>query len=165
MGKTGFEALSRREREVLRAVSRGLSTPEIAHELGLSENTVNGYANAAKQKVGAPNRRHAAYMLSAHEAAQSIPQELRYQNQRIASAPETDAVPVSHWVEEERATFAPFEPMAEDPVERGAKPDPLRTTMLIALITMAIVILLLALRPLADSAAAVANSIDPITFE
>lgn len=165
MGKMGFDALSRRELEVLRAVGRGLSTPEIAHELGLSENTVNGYANTAKQKVGAPNRRHAAYMLTAHEAANSIPQELRYQNQRIAEGPETEAIPVSHRIEEERVKFAPFEPVAEDPIERGAKPDPLRTTMLIALITMAIVILLLALRPLADSAAAVANSIDPITFE
>ncbi len=48
--------LSARERDVVRAISRGLSTPEIAAELFLSPHTVRDYVKAVFEKVGVSSR-------------------------------------------------------------------------------------------------------------
>lgn len=52
--------LSRREREVLAAVGRGQRTAVIAHELGISENTVSQYLKEVYRKLGINNRADAA---------------------------------------------------------------------------------------------------------
>ncbi|HWC11151.1 MAG TPA: helix-turn-helix transcriptional regulator [Acidimicrobiales bacterium] len=48
--------LSHRERDVVRAVARGLSTPEIASELFLSAHTVRDYIKSVFEKVGVSSR-------------------------------------------------------------------------------------------------------------
>lgn len=54
------EALTGRELEVLHHMGDGLTNMQIAAELGISENTVKGYAKAAMAKLGAKNRTEAA---------------------------------------------------------------------------------------------------------
>jgi LuxR family maltose regulon positive regulatory protein len=51
--------LSRREREVLTCLSRGLTRPEIAETLSLSINTVKSVIRSIYNKLGAVNRSHA----------------------------------------------------------------------------------------------------------
>jgi LuxR family maltose regulon positive regulatory protein len=55
----GRQDLSRREREVLDCLSRGLTRPEIAENLSLSINTVKSLIRSIYNKLGAVNRSHA----------------------------------------------------------------------------------------------------------
>ncbi|PFG18504.1 response regulator [Serinibacter salmoneus] len=57
-------ALSERERDVAERVTRGLSNPEIARELFLSESTVKTHLNAALTKSGAANRVQLAVLVT-----------------------------------------------------------------------------------------------------
>ena len=52
------EALSGREREVVRLIGQGSTGPEIAEELRISHNTVRTHAHNAMTKVGARSRAH-----------------------------------------------------------------------------------------------------------
>ncbi|WP_162287871.1 response regulator transcription factor [Indiicoccus explosivorum] len=56
---TGREMLSNRELEVMKEISRGAATKEIADSLGISEFTVKQYVKLAIKKTGAANRVHA----------------------------------------------------------------------------------------------------------
>lgn len=51
--------LSNRELEVMKEISRGATTKEIAESLGISEFTVKQYVKLAIKKIGAENRVHA----------------------------------------------------------------------------------------------------------
>jgi DNA-binding CsgD family transcriptional regulator len=64
----GAEARSAREREVVRLAGAGLSDRAIAERLGVSQRTVESQVVAARRKLGADNRRHAAALLAAYEA-------------------------------------------------------------------------------------------------
>ncbi|MBW3614667.1 MAG: helix-turn-helix transcriptional regulator, partial [Actinobacteria bacterium] len=48
--------LSPRERDVVRCIARGLSTPDITAELFLSAHTVRDYIKAVFEKVGVSSR-------------------------------------------------------------------------------------------------------------
>jgi DNA-binding NarL/FixJ family response regulator len=56
------EALSEREREVLRLLARGLSNEEIADKLFLSKGTVRNYVSAVLAKLGVADRTQAALL-------------------------------------------------------------------------------------------------------
>jgi len=56
--------LTRREYDVLRRISMGETTPEIAEALGLTRNTVKTYVQSALSKLGARNRIEALNRLS-----------------------------------------------------------------------------------------------------
>lgn len=51
----GFSALSRREREILAWVLMGLSTKQIARELGISKKTVETHRTHCLSKLGLQN--------------------------------------------------------------------------------------------------------------
>jgi PAS domain S-box-containing protein len=53
------EPLTYRERQVLTLLAKGLDGPAIARELGLSQETVRSYSQAARAKLGAATRTHA----------------------------------------------------------------------------------------------------------
>ncbi len=74
MAQGTIEQLTARERDCLRLVARGMSSKEIALELGLSPLTVDGYLKEAVRTLGAATRREAARMLIAHEG--DAPQNL-----------------------------------------------------------------------------------------
>lgn len=63
MGSSRIEELSPRGRECLSGVHRGLTSKEIALELGIAEGTVTGYIRDSVALLGAPNRRAAARMV------------------------------------------------------------------------------------------------------
>ena len=58
--------LSRRERDVLKWVARGLSNEQIANKLFLSEGTVRNYVSAVLAKLGVTDRTQAAVIALRH---------------------------------------------------------------------------------------------------
>jgi DNA-binding NarL/FixJ family response regulator len=50
------EALTEREREIIRLVEQGLSNKDIAHRLSISDSTVRHHMTSIFDKVGVPNR-------------------------------------------------------------------------------------------------------------
>jgi DNA-binding NarL/FixJ family response regulator len=57
-----LDALSERERDVLRLLARGFSNPDIARRLYLSEGTVRNYVSAILAKLDVPDRTRAAVL-------------------------------------------------------------------------------------------------------
>ncbi|MGI5500525.1 response regulator [Lentzea sp. CA-135723] len=64
--RTQVEALTARERDVLKLLGQGLSNAQIARRLDLVEGTVKGHVSAILSRLGAENRVQAAIV--AHEA-------------------------------------------------------------------------------------------------
>ena len=56
LAKEAFGGLTRRERDVVQLVARGKANKVIAHELGISERTVEGYVASALGKLGFESR-------------------------------------------------------------------------------------------------------------
>jgi DNA-binding CsgD family transcriptional regulator len=52
----GLDALTSRERDVLRLLVDGLSDKEIAAALGISRHTASNHVTAIRDKLGAPSR-------------------------------------------------------------------------------------------------------------
>jgi DNA-binding NarL/FixJ family response regulator len=50
------EALTEREREIIRLVAQGLSNKEVAYKLSISDSTVRYHMTSIFDKVGVPNR-------------------------------------------------------------------------------------------------------------
>ncbi|MBU3076431.1 helix-turn-helix domain-containing protein [Sphingomonas quercus] len=80
-------SLTRRERECLQLVRRGLESKEIARELGLSHRTVDAYIDNARRRLKATSRRHAAELLAAFEGDQAIPYRILPEPQTLPAAP------------------------------------------------------------------------------
>lgn len=70
--RTGFEALTPRERECLRLVARHHQSKEIARLLNISKSTVDKHIDSARTRIGAADRRAAALALAAHEQTLGI---------------------------------------------------------------------------------------------
>lgn len=77
-------ALSPREKEVLQGLGQRRRAKEIARELNISEHTVRGYANEARQKLGLPSVRDAALLFLEFERNQAAPQNQGDRFQRVA---------------------------------------------------------------------------------
>jgi DNA-binding NarL/FixJ family response regulator len=65
------EALTQRERDVLRAITQGASNKEIAARLHLTEGTVKGYVGAILGKLGVADRTQAAVYAVRHGLAEA----------------------------------------------------------------------------------------------
>lgn len=77
--------LSPREKEVLRGLGQRRRAKEIARDLKISEHTVRGYANDARQKLGLTSLRDAAVLFLEFEAAMTPPQNQGDHFQRVAN--------------------------------------------------------------------------------
>jgi two-component system, NarL family, nitrate/nitrite response regulator NarL len=53
---TSYESLTPREHQILRLLTRGLTSKEMAEELGLTQNTVRGYMQSVLTKLHVTNR-------------------------------------------------------------------------------------------------------------
>lgn len=86
-GRTSLErcaALSPREKEVLQGLGQRRRAKEIARDLKISEHTVRGYANEARQKLGLASVRDAALLFLEFESSQGAPQNQGDRFQRVA---------------------------------------------------------------------------------
>ena len=61
---TATAGLTRREREILALVSRGMTDREVATELSVGVRTVNSHVSSILRKLGVPNRREAVALTS-----------------------------------------------------------------------------------------------------
>jgi two-component system, NarL family, nitrate/nitrite response regulator NarL len=55
-GSVNYEPLTPREHQILRLLTRGLTSKEMAEELGLTQNTVRGYTQSVLTKLHVTNR-------------------------------------------------------------------------------------------------------------
>ena len=73
------EALSERQKEILRLIAQHLQAKEVARMLDISESTVKTHTDAARRRLGVASSRDAAKLLVAYEAktsaGQTIPPE------------------------------------------------------------------------------------------
>ncbi len=69
MGIAGIEALTQRQKEILRLVSQQFQTKEIARILNIGERTVKTHTEEARRRLGVASSRDAARLLAAHEVA------------------------------------------------------------------------------------------------
>lgn len=84
MDDSAFANLTPRERECLRGVRALMGSGEIADRLGIATGTVDTYLQAAKGKLGARDRKHAALLFAEYEAADA-PQKLACENLGIVA--------------------------------------------------------------------------------
>jgi two-component system, NarL family, response regulator LiaR len=66
---TVFEALSEREKDILKLIGVGLSNPEIAEKLFLSEGTIRNHITSIFSKLGISDRTQAALLAVRHHLA------------------------------------------------------------------------------------------------
>ena len=64
------DALTEREREVIKLVRQGLSNKDIAYQLSISDSTVRHHLTSIFDKVGVPNRQK--LLVHAHHLANSV---------------------------------------------------------------------------------------------
>jgi DNA-binding CsgD family transcriptional regulator len=90
MNDAAFASLTPRERDCLRGVRALKGSGEIARELGIAIGTVDAYLAAAKVKLGARDRKHAALLFAEYEARlahlKPTPQNLPCENLGLAAA-------------------------------------------------------------------------------
>ena len=65
----GIEALTRRQKEILRLISQHYQTKEMARALNISERTVKTHTEEARRRLGVATSRDAARLLAAYETA------------------------------------------------------------------------------------------------
>jgi len=75
---SGIEALSARQKEILRLVSQHLQAKEVARLLDISERTVKTHTDAARKRLGVTSTREAARLLAAQEGPSTIVPEGRW---------------------------------------------------------------------------------------
>jgi DNA-binding CsgD family transcriptional regulator len=91
--------LAPREKGVLRGLARYKQPKEIALELNISVNTVRGYVNDARQKLGVGSQREAARVFDEYERRLPPPRIAGGQSERVA-APDGDATASARGLEE-----------------------------------------------------------------
>jgi two-component system, NarL family, nitrate/nitrite response regulator NarL len=70
----GLSLLSKREMEVVRSLTEGLTNREIAERLGLSQHTVKNYLFRIFDKLGACNRIELLFMTLSNHNSQTVGQ-------------------------------------------------------------------------------------------
>jgi DNA-binding CsgD family transcriptional regulator len=89
MTSGSIDQLTARQRDCLRLVARGMSSKEIALELGISHLTVDGYLKEAVRILGADSRRAAARAL-VESGTETPPQNLGAEPPGIAETVQSE---------------------------------------------------------------------------
>ncbi|HUO25042.1 MAG TPA: response regulator transcription factor [Candidatus Aquilonibacter sp.] len=99
VGANGMDLLSKREMEVVRCLSRGLTNREIAKQMGLSQHTVKNYLFRVFDKLGVSSRVELLFMTLSQSSSEESPE--------VAAPKELADEP------DEEATLALFQKAAE----------------------------------------------------
>ncbi|RVT90862.1 helix-turn-helix domain-containing protein [Sphingomonas crocodyli] len=89
MDRSGIDALSERQKQILRLVWQHLSSKDIARELGISPNTVDQHVRFAIRLLGAKDRFDAARQLNVTDNV--TPQSLGIIPQNLADHADSDS--------------------------------------------------------------------------
>ncbi len=93
MDESRFAVLTNAQRAYLRFVAAGLTSKQIAQQLGGSHHTVNAEIAIAVRVLGAKTRSDAAAMLDRHEQSESY--DPSYEPRALADTPAPTALPSS----------------------------------------------------------------------
>jgi DNA-binding CsgD family transcriptional regulator len=152
---TSVESLSPQQRRCLLLVGQGKTTPEIAFDLGIADGTVNGHIAAGMAKLGTSSRRQAGFIVLSQGQDGTL-QKYTGSNLPVEKPSGSGAGAV------ERSVDAPAEVGLLNGERRDVEPgSPLKTVVMIAVFVAAILIMVLALKPLTQSARDVANALQP----
>jgi DNA-binding CsgD family transcriptional regulator len=135
----GVEGLTEQQKACLRLVSGGMSSKEIAIELGLSPQTVDSYLTRAIAALGASNRRDAARMLAQAEGSQksgSRTEAVAEPIDRPSEAGSVEAKGWRHWLR-----LPPIGGVAHDLTARERTIEALRVAVLGAIAMLALALL------------------------
>ena len=83
----GLEALSGRQKEVLRLTAQHLQAKEIARKLNITERTVRAHTESARHRLGAATSREAVRIFMAHEAGAAIVKNDQWSSTPISETP------------------------------------------------------------------------------
>jgi DNA-binding CsgD family transcriptional regulator len=166
-----IESLTARERECLRLVARDRSTGEIARLLSISINTVDNHIKNAKRKLGTSDRFTAARLLADHEGrSQSLASLRTVMERETPISQSNDAEAGSADVVRESPSHEGLfvQPMSldgwprlEEPAEEHYRSPALKIVAAIVLIMAGILIIIVALPALANSAQVLADFLKP----
>lgn len=153
------DSLSPQQHRCLLLVGQGKTTGEIVTALGISEGTVNGHIRAGMAKLRTPTRRQAGYLVLEHyRSTHHIQTGL---NLRVAEAAPPPAFVFSQSGDGDARSCTAAGKEEEGNPEGAGGCRPLRTMALIAVILAALLIVILALKPLTESARDLANAVQP----
>lgn len=168
-------SLTERQKDCLRYVSRDRSSKEIARELNISDETVKAHLKAVSRKLGVSSRFEAARLLLEVENPTSqgvtptrgMPKTPDFSDER--PSPECGGAGLDELVQEEHTPFlfspGTAFPLAGPRIEESNQNDlsPVQKIAIMAIITAAMAILIIAALPMADAFQRLAGIIDPHT--
>lgn len=174
MDSSALVSLTNRQRDCLRLASPGCKSEEIAARLGLSVGTVETHIKAARAKLGGISRYVAGEQLRHFEATQSLgsqplgmaetqPFDTQERPERIAGSDEATTMAREYRAVFDMggtADFGMMPPVTQPPRDEERRRNDLTVLQRIALmaaVATLIVILLIAVRPLADGFSTLAN--------
>jgi DNA-binding CsgD family transcriptional regulator len=170
----GVESLSSKQLQCLELVGEGYTSAEIEGLLGISSSTINTHVSLAVQKLGAPNRMHAARMLREHRLSRrdpGLPENITSQILRLSPA-----LPVAPDRQPQRASagegagtelFLAPDPPPAPPTSRSEIDDltpALKTVALIVAIAATVVIVLANYPSIISGAKDIYNAMPPATI-
>ncbi len=122
---TKVDALTQRQKEILRLVSQHLQAKEVARALNISERTVKTHTDAARKRLGVATSRDAARLLVAHEAGLGLSNPIVLANSPIVLEGRWPSRPIGEAMENrplsgnEQAIHTERTPISADTLERS----------------------------------------------
>lgn len=164
MGDEKVESLSPQQRRCLMLVAEGLTTKEIAFELGVSNRTVDEHVEKAVAKLGAASRQRAAAILRRSvlppDPGAPHPYPLRGEKTPVDQIDQNEPISSATQLlrDGERAPFEGFPSVnvppaaSSEPKQGGAVADRSRIILHVLAITVLLLLILLAMPALVDGA-------------
>lgn len=101
-----IESLTEKQRQVLDLVLRGMTSKQVAGELGISYKTVDAHVDAARTRLGVNSRAEAAQIYGIATYGESLPKALLRMPVGDGSGPHQSGAPEGE-VAEDSAVFVP----------------------------------------------------------
>ena len=175
MAGKGVESLSGKQLQCLELVGEGYTSAEIEGMLGISANTVNTHISLAVQKLGAPNRMHAARMLREYRSSErtqtDLPENMTSQILRLSpgqsNAPDLPRQGAPSDEDAGLTMLSPIAPPPAPPVNRSPTDDlisVLKTAALIIATAAGLAVILANYRSIIGAADDIYNAMPPTSI-